>query len=238
MNNSLDKKQGIYIELDALLDTRLSTLYSLGEKVMLDVLDKNYFSRRSDKFHNISKEIFDKAYKQRNKKTLQNAIVTKTIGYIKELVTTMNRQAMETPLHTGPKIIVNTYPYILTEEELKIIIAGIAASTSGTCDIEAIHKSPEEITPRYCNNNFAIMFIYDYAPWLEAQTERFKTNRCADITVVVPGIYFVREPTNEELFQAINNGMHPLKAIEYISSVFIGLKLHDIDLFCANIPSK
>lgn len=235
MDLNLNKKQGIYIQLDALLDTRLSTLYSLGEDLVFDCLSSNYFTRRTDTFEGIEKEVFDLAYSKRDKVTLSNAVVTKAIGFIKELVLRMTSQAIKTPFHSGARIIINTYPYDLEEVEVSAIISGLAQAISGTCDIEAINKSFEELTPKYCKDNLSYMFFYEYSSWLDIQANNFKELPCPEIMVIVPGIYFVREPTKQELSEAIKDFMHPLRAIEYLSAYFIDLKLYDIDLFCANI---
>jgi hypothetical protein len=238
MKNPLDKKQGIFIELDVLLDTRLATLYNLSEESMISALDNGYFTRRTDTFHGTDKEVFDEAYKNRDKETLKNAGITKMIGFIRELIHAMNKQAIEEPIHSGPKLYVNIYPYKLNEKEIEAIITATALATGEMCDIEVVDMPPERITPKFCKANLAIMFMYNYAPWLEAQAENFKATRCSEITVIVPGIYFNREPTKEELSRALNTYMHPLKAIEFVSAVFINLKLYEIDNFCLNAPGK
>lgn len=238
MINPLDKKQGIFIELDVLLDTRLATLYNLGEENMISALNNGYFIRRTDTFYGTDKETFDKAYKARDKETLKNAGITKMIGFVRELIYAMNTQAIEEPIHSGPKIYVNIYPYKLNDDEITSIIKATALATGELCDIEIVDMTPDEVTPAFCKSNLAIMFLYNYAPWLEAQAERFKITRCSEITVIVPGIYFNKEPTKEELSKALSTYMHPLKAIEFVSAVFINLKLYEIDNFCLNAPGK
>ena len=233
--NELNLKQGIYISLDALLDTRLATLYLMGEEVMIGALANGYFLREEDSFHNVSKEVFAKAYKERNVETIKNAGATKIIGFINEIIVELNKQAVLTPLHTGPKIYLNTYPYVLNEGDVEMIVAGLAAATGKLCDIQAIHLSEAQLTPLYCKQNFAIMFMYDYSSWFDTQAENFRSLPCPEITLIVPGIYFTRIPTEDELREAINNAMHPMKMIEFISSVFIKLTLHDVDLFCVKI---
>jgi len=238
MDLDLNKKQGIYIELDALLDTRLSTLFQMEGVDLSTILDNGYFTRSKEEFYGIPKEAFDSEYKLRDKITLKDAVITKSIVFIRELIVSMIKQATETPMHTGPKLIVNVYPYQLSKEETEAIIKGIAAASGQLCDVEAVNMPPDRLTPSYCKDNLAIMFIYNYSVWLEAQAKNFETIRCSDITVIVPGIYFVREPTKEELSELLDKFMHPLKGIELISAPFINLKLYDIDLFCANTPKK
>lgn len=235
MEENITKKQGIYIQLDALLDTRLSTLYSFGEDIVFKALNGNYCERRTDTFEGVSKEDFDVGYSNRNKITLSNAVVTKTIGFIKELILKITSQAINTPFHAGAKLIINTYPYELNEVEVNAIVEGVVYAINSKCDVQAVHLSHEQLTPQYCKDNFAYMFLYDYSQWLETQANEFKILPCPEIMVVVPGIYFVREPSKQELTEAIQNFMHPLRALEFVSAYYIDLKLYDIDLFCANV---
>lgn len=235
MEAAINKKQGIYVQLDALLDTRLSTLYAIGQDVVSQALEGNYFQRRTDVFAGVEKEVFDKAYSERDKVTLSNAVVTKAIGFIRELILRMTSQAIKTPFHAGARLIINVHPYKLNEPEINAIVEGIVYAIKGSCDVQAVSMSFEELTPQYCKENLSYMFFYEYSQWLESQANNFKELPCPEIMVVVPGIYFVREPTKEELSEAIRSFMHPLRAIEFVSAYYIDLKLYDIDLFCANI---
>ena len=53
MSSTTIKKQGIYISLDALLDTRLATLFQLNEEIMKQNLSNNYFNRQIDIFKGV-----------------------------------------------------------------------------------------------------------------------------------------------------------------------------------------
>ena len=236
MPEEITKKQGIFIELDALLDTRLSTLYSIGPDAVVDSLTKNYFSRRIDTFEGVDKKVFSEIYKARDKVTLSNAVVTKAIGFVKELILLTTSQAIKTPFHTGAKLIINTYPYDLDESEVNAIVEGVVYAIDAACDVQAVSMSLKDLTPRYCKDNLGYMFLYDYIPWLEQQGYNFKDLPCPEIMVIVPGIYFTEEePTKQEMTEAIQSFMHPLRAMEFVSAYYIDLKLYDIDLFCANI---
>jgi len=52
---------------------------------------------------------------------------------------------------------------------------------------------------------------------------------------VVPELYFNKLPTQAEQDLLLEKQIHPFKAIEIISAPLIGLRLYDINLFCANI---
>lgn len=236
---SVMKKQGVYVDLDALLDTRLSTIVNVvGQEAALQVLEKGYFVRKSDTFFNVDKEAYDKAYAERGAHTLKNATVTKVMRLMHELVHAMNKQAVGTPLHTGPRIFINTFPYVLTDAEESMIVRGIAAATNKVCDVIALNVSPGNLTPSYCKDNFTVMFKYDYPVWFEAQAKAFEVARCPALTCIVPALYFVKEPSTEELEQLVKADMHPLSAMEMLSSVFIDLKLYEPEIFSANLANN
>lgn len=235
MQDSASKKQGIYIALDALLDTRLATIYQHHSDKMTDILNSNYFTREIDEFKGIDKVSFKELYAKRNKLTLKDAMITRCVIMLKEIVKLMLQQAVTSPFHTGPKVFLNTYPYILEKDEEAVIVAALVKITNGIADIQIVHMTPQELTPTFLKENLAVLFMYEYGNWLDAQAENFKKKPCPEINLIVPSIYFDRVPTREELEEAIEKQMHPFKAIEFLSSVMIGLKLHDVELFCASI---
>ena len=235
MSNTSIKKQGIYISLDALLDTRLAILFQHDEEVMKLNLSNKYLNRQIDDFKGIDKEVFDLKYKNRNKLTLKDAMVCKVVNMIRELVREMLKQAITSPFHTGPKIFLNIYPYSLLPEEEDILIRGLVHITDKLSDIEIINFSDEKLTPSYLKENLAILYMYDYNNWLDVQAENFKKLPCPEITLIAPELYFKKLPTREDLISWSEHQIDPFKATEILSAPLIGLKLYEIDLFSANI---
>lgn len=238
MINSSDTKQGVYIDLDALLDTRLGTIIdNFGQDKAISILSNGYFTRKSNTFEGITLTEFENLYALRTKKVLLNSMVTKVMRLLVDLVATMNKQAITSPLHSGPKVYINIYPYKLNELEVNTILKCVVLSCNKACDVVMINTAPENLTPQYCKNTFAVMFKYDYSEWFEKQAANFDKARCPGLTCFVPAMYFVREPTKEELEKFVKEDMHPLSAIEMASSVFIDLKLYETEYFCANIAN-
>lgn len=235
MENNLIKKQGIFINIDALLDTRLATLYQFGEEVMLKNLSGNYFKREIDDFIGVDKETFKQAYDKRDKGVLKNAIICKIIAMVREIVRFTLKESLTTPLHTGPKIFLNIHPYDLLPEEVTIILKALVAATENLADVEIVNISPENLKPSFIKENLAVLFMYQYGAWLDLQAENFKKTPCPEVSLIVPELYFDKIPSKADLDVLLEKQIHPFKTIEIISSPLIAMKLYDIDLFCANI---
>lgn len=217
----------IFIELDALLDTRLGVLTSMGEDVLKTVLETDYLHRFIDRFKGIDNIEFERLYKARNKNVLRYTIVTPMSKFLREFAEKTIAQIKSTPFHYKPKIILNVYPYELSPEEEVIMIATVRAITKELADIELVKMSYEEITPSYVKRNVAIMILYDYATWLETQStnENFKKITCPEVGLLAPRIYFKmpEHPPNED--------DDPFKAMETLASPLIKLHLMPIENF-------
>jgi len=98
-----------------------------------------------------------------------------------------------------------------------------------------INISDQKLTPSFLKENLAILFMYDYNNWLDAQAENFKKLPCPEITLIAPELYFNKLPSKEDINTMKEQQIDPFKATEILSAALIGLKLYEIDLFCANI---
>ena len=67
---------GLYIDIDALLDTRLATLYLVHPELTLHAIASPYEEREEDAFPHVPRELFAKLYAARDVETLQNATTT------------------------------------------------------------------------------------------------------------------------------------------------------------------
>ena len=88
MDNStpVNKNNGIYLDLDSILDTRLSLLFTFDPNLAKDVITHGYTSRDEDVFPGISKEVFASLYSKRTTNILFNATITKLIKLVNEFI--------------------------------------------------------------------------------------------------------------------------------------------------------
>lgn len=230
------EKLGIFVNLDDILDTRLATLYLIHKDLAKAALDAGYFTRDEDSFPHLSKEKFNKFYSQRNAIVLQEAIPTRVLAFLREMILHLNHQAVETPYHSGPKIYLNVYPYDLTPGEVELMVKALAIQTGQTCDITAVYMSPKEITPQFCRSNLGCIFFYNASEWLEthASNDGFKNCQIPDVTLYVPAIYHGTRPTEEQIQEISVENLDPFRAWEISGSGIINGCVLETGIFCVD----
>lgn len=217
----------IFVELDALLDTRLALLAYHDEKRLDKVLQSNtYHQRLADSYPGLTIQEFYKLYSQRHKGILKYAIITPIVDLIKSFVYRTLKQAIQSPFQYKPKIIINVYPYQLTEEETNIIIGSLIGLTDGSADIEAVFASYEQIDPSYVKQHVSIMVLYDYTRWLDIHSAnaKFSKTTCPEVGLIGPKLYFKEYDIKEDHDKAFSS-------IEQLTQPFIALQLMPISFF-------
>ncbi len=236
--------QGIYVELDVLLDTRLSTLFLVHESLVGKVLDTGYHSRWEDSFIDahpaLTKDQFKKLYESRDNEVLHNASFTKALHVLRDAVKKLQHQRMETPYSTAIRIEVNTYPYVLSNEEEAALARVLIHYTAGVSDLEFIRKSDEELTPQYCERNYSLMMRYHWGEWLDhhAKTGALKRTPLTHVVILVPQLFFAKLPTQEQEKLMLKGKLDPFKDVEvYVASV-AGIKVMPVDIYSLDLESK
>ena len=227
------KLSTLMVELDCLLDTRLGTLFSLGEDIAEQALTSNYYDRQEDKFPGVETDIFRAKYKLRDVSTLRNSGVTQIIQLIKEFVVKTLNQSIVTPHHYIPKIVLNTYPYKLSDKEKDNFVKVLMYLTKEECQVETIHMTYEALTPSYVKQVFSVMLMYDYRSWLEchAVNNAFKTQSCPEVSLIAPAIFFDGPLKLEDKQILEKQKITPFKAVEMIAAPFVNLKLLPVNEF-------
>lgn len=220
------------IEMDALFDTRLAVLYQLNPEVAEQALQTDYKERLQDEFKGLVPGQFQEAYSKRSKAVLEHALVTSFTRFVQEFVLQIVNQLSTTPFHHRPKLIINSYPYHLSDEEAAEIINAVVSITREDADVEMVHLSYEEITPNYVKAELAVMVLYDYPRWLEIHSENglLKKTSCPEVCLIGPAIFF-KEPNKIILRKCASVRMTPFQAMEKIAEPLIGLQLYPIEHF-------
>lgn len=216
------KTAALMIELDCLLDTRISLLASYGDDILSKALEDGYHERLIDTFRDADN--FNVDYANRTKELLKDAILTPLSSMLTEFAEKTLKLNINTPFHSNPKIIVNCYPYTLTKDEEHNVITAVVGITNEAADVELVYMTPTDITPSYVKQ-LRVIVMYDYPTWLEIHSDnRLLTKQtCPEVTLISPAIYY--KPFIKADIKAFRN-------MEEIVAPFIRLTLVDISNFC------
>ncbi len=229
---STNQKESIYVELDVLLDTRLGTVACIDEGLAISLLESGkYHTRIDDQFAGVDMAVYQERYKQRNALTLQKSIVTGILDIVQELVTKLSEQASESPVDNGGKVVVNTYPYELTDAEKDEMGKAIFVWVNQLAPVELVFIAPTALTPEHCKESYTCMFMYAQNDWMDLHAEAFKKTRLPEVSLFAPAIYVVNKPNPEELEKMMKEAAHPMRALEMLASPLVGLKLIDAKYF-------
>ena len=219
----------VFIELDALLDTRAGTLLRLGDDHIQKAVDKGYHTRKSDEFS----DEFLELYANRDVLTIKHAMVTPMCKLLRDFTHNTHSNIINTPFHYKPKIIINIAPYKLTDNDTTVIIKAVVAATDQLADVEIVDLTYSDMSVSYIKNNISILILYDYWKWLEAQAvlDAFKTLTCPETMLVGPAIYFKPIDKNTPIV------MDAFKTMERMTAQFIKLMLFPIAEFSFKLPN-
>lgn len=212
----------ILVELDALLDTRLSTLLHYNESILDEVLKLNtYHHRLADKYPRLSIDAFYEQYGKRDKRVLQNTMITPVVDIVKSFVFRTLKHSLNSPFQFKPKVIVNVYPYVLTEDEVATIISSLVTITEHAADVEAVNASYDSIDPYYVKKNISIMVLYEYHKWLDIHSVNNTFNKvtCPEVGLIGPELYFKEfdvKQDHSKVFRSMEQLAQPIIALQLI----------------------
>lgn len=235
---------GIYVDLDALLDTRMSTLFLVHEDLVGAALNTNYTKRLQDNFEHLHPELdlkkFRALYDGRDNEVLHNAAYTKILLVIREAVQKLFHQKLETPYVTDMFICVNTFPFTLNAAEEEAVAKALLHYTNDAAEIRFIRMDNATLVPTYCLQNFSLMIKYDYEQWFDhhAQTNAIKYCPLATVKFLVPELFFVRLPNKDEWNRMRKGTFDPFKDMKMTWSSIASLNFLPIEDFSIDLDTK
>lgn len=223
--------EGIYVELDVLLDTRLGTLARISQEAAEKQLLAGHVNREHDWFADVvDMDEYTRMYNNRDADTLPYCTITAAVPLLSELSVKLISQINTMPYYDGIRIVVNMCPYELSLEEQDEIGKAVAHYVGNHVPVELTYIKPESLTPAYCKQNFAMMLMYDYNSWMNLHQASFK-DQLQTVTLLAPMVYFKQKPTEEEIRPELDQGIQPFMAIERFAKAFIDLNLIDVKYF-------
>lgn len=228
----MDKFINILLPIDVLYDTRLGTLYQMDPQLADRVVVDNYHKRKSDFFKGVDKSVFDKAYENRNQKTLYDSYITNVCHFLSQIVSTLYvENTTNTPYSIKVNITLNTYPYNITDQSAQMICKMLALKVGLGVNVDWVYISQKELTPSFIKSRYQILFMYHYDTWLEEHTDEFEKVSINSVILYVPAISFVKDITDEDLIRFARTKTNPIHELKVLCAPFVRLEPIDVKIF-------
>lgn len=233
-------RPGIFVDLDALFDTRLATLDIIDPLLAANALKKGYLDREDDNFEYCPLELFTKLYKARDNEVLGRSLMT----HVKDIVFDFTKEAITTfkSGKTGniPNVYINVWPYKIDKDATMEILKPFYKAVDGQANIHVVNVKPNELTPDICKKNFSYVIKYDFMDWITelGQAHALQLDPMPEVTLIGPRLYPSGKPSEELLFEESRNKMEPYQCFEVYFAPYVKTELYISRLFSAKIPDE
>lgn len=227
----MSKNQSLIISLDVLLDTRLATLNRLNPKYPLQVQGLNYARRLGDFWEdmipNFPREEYNELWANRDEETLKQSGPTAYIARMIEDTEIMVAASANNPHVGSVEVVVNTYPYYLTDEkhgELREIIHEFCSASVGV----KITRIPlEDLTPKRIRENYVQFVLYNFDEWFKLHHEELLDKPMPSVVCVAPALFFEKpeEAAGVDPLTEVSTALMEFLSLEWITSDFVSLNL-------------
>jgi hypothetical protein len=201
----------VYVELDALLDTRLPTLGKISPLAAVQCSqDARYYGRVCDDFEEIcgvTHEAFKSAYAKRDAETLEASIITEIPFILNELVSKLERDTIDQPFADRVEVEVNIWPYRLEVETCEALELAVMARAGYMSKVTCVNIPYPKLTPQVVHHRYSGMIMYNFRDWMALHMEAFRHFRMPKVTILAPALF--HDPKlipGENAF--VEDGMH------------------------------
>ncbi len=213
-------KQKILVELDCLLDTRIGTVAMISQDLATDVLSNGYHERLEDKFEGVDNQLFQEMYQNRNIDVLKYSTITMFMPLLKHLCRLIYEEASSRPYHSGPEVVVNIYPYYMTDDVANAISAAVRYWVGVMTPVSVVRIEPKALKPHICKE-YSLMVMYDPTVWFNENLEAMLKSHLRDVALYIPQIYRNKTKTDEEIQKDTEEVMDPFAALDLIMKPLI-----------------
>ena len=222
-------KLGIYINLDSLIDTRLSILHYHSPKLFKNIIKDldGYQARLKDEFDYIDVELFQEMYKKRNSKMIKEPIPTFMPDLIKSYVLTCleEKSSKIITLH------LNVYPYKFSLQEKELLKKSIFKIYKGLIDVEILDKPDYDISVKFIQENIALMIMYNGIKWVEHNlaNKKLRSLSLPDVLMICPRLVDkveVRKTAINDFFSDFEKIMHPFIQLLFLTPRIFSIKIN------------
>jgi len=230
----------IYVDIESLFDIRQAILSKLmpTTKLVDFVISDEYNFRKTDIFKNVDMVEYEKIKQNLTADILPRATITYIVNTLNTKLQNFQKRSSYYGESKQPEILLNVYPFNLTEKQAATIQNLLFVKLGKTCAVTLINKPVEDISPFFIKSHDVIVcYIYDSSRWLEKHTDSLNTIKLPDTFIYFPSIYKVEDTANE-IAKITKLGFKDIFGyVEFLLSSAININFLPI-LFYSNIVSS
>lgn len=225
-------QQLVMVMLDALLDTRVAIAIQAGAE---EINWEGYYSRIHSKvweYFGMKESDFKRAYAARNADTLDYARATNLAFNLNYILGNKAVAAMGNPLLSNPEVLINTFPYRLSDAACKNIADALDALRDPELQytIKCVYNPVRKLTPAYLKQHSMDLILYDLTEWFEYHNSGFNDVKMPDITIAYPATLnhediskFHMDEAGEDPFQTIRTMLSPVVNLRGVNPDLLSL---------------
>lgn len=183
----------IYVDIDSLLDLRQAALTHLvKQKRLAEFLNSDEYNfREIDRFKDIDMVKFHQHHNEKDSDLISRSTITYILNVLKTKVVNLEKRNNFYGESKKPEVLLNIYPFILTQQEQEEIQNALFIKLETNCLISIISKPIEEVSPFFIKSNDIIAaFIYNFSKWANAHSESLSKSPLKDTLLYFPSIYY------------------------------------------------
>lgn len=167
--------QTILVDIDALFDTRLGVLSFLDKDSPKELMSRGYRDRFHDDFNRLLPTIdmdrFHHIYKNRDKSVLALSSISNLMYFLLRLVKDFEKTILSGNIKcTKATLVINLFPYELSEQEIEVLLVGVKYRIGGIVDIKVMSKDPKHFSIETLSyQGFTQYVMYDFNGWFKHQ---------------------------------------------------------------------
>lgn len=245
MDNRPDNELRLLLDLDAMLDTRMGTLFRLDPQATDWFNLEAYRNRTKDDFTEltggrITTEQFQEQYARRDVETLKHSVITGVIPILINYIESMAERLYRGVDITSVRVDINTFPYVLAPILRDAFVQTLHALLPEYTVVRAIRLDPVKTDVEFMKTYYNGWMTYDFHTWLNVHHQDLLVKRMNDVSVILPKL-FMRElgeytedvDISDELRQADKHGL-----FELVMEDFVHLEHMPVEDFCFIIQGR
>ena len=230
------KKSVVFVELDALLDTRLATLASLdpeaAKMVTTTIQFHRYKHRLVDDYSLISNQAVDNAafwqqYQQRAQLELhKQSMMTEVIVLLQDIVVGNAKANLDDPQAEKEfELVIGYGPYSFSYEEKAVLKEVIQEHMPLSITVRVEPLLWRDLHPAYTNKEFSAVILYHFDSWIGVFRDLLKDHPQPTVTFFAPAIYAKEILPKQDWPEYNGKKISPFAALEYVLSEWITLAM-------------